>query len=503
MKKSTNLFRFCISVNLLLSTISTMLAQNWSVLGNSGINPTLHFLGTTDNLPLLFRVNNQRAGQIDPSKTNTFFGFLTDGAASTGQSNTAIGNHAMSANTSGSKNTALGKDALLFNTTGSENTACGVASLSKNTIGVWNTAIGHGALFSSTTAYANTAVGDLALTSNLSGVANTGIGEDALRRNTTGTGNSALGENALNFNISGSNNTGLGRSTSITNFSNATAVGYAATANANNKIRLGNANITSLESQVNLTVTSDRRFKKDFKEDVSGLDFILRLRPMTYRYDIHALNDFYGVNERIRAEASKGGESQQRAALELAELEERAQSAEQIRYSGFVAQEVEEAAAEIGYDFSGVYKPQNEKDNYGLRYAEFTVPLVKAVQEQQVILEKQAKQLEELQALVQDLRTQTSLSKGTENPSDWTPLSISPNPSKGMLVLEGNLRNDSDLNISIFDQQGKLVQTEALGMRSAGLNIYHLDLQKLPNGIYFLHTIMDGKVISKPLVLCR
>ena len=50
-------------------------------------------------------------------------------------------------------------------------------------------------------------------------------------------------------------------------------------------------------------------------------------------------------------------------------------------HTGFIAQEVEAAAREIGYDFHGVVLPQNEKDNYGLRYAEFVVPIVKAVQE--------------------------------------------------------------------------------------------------------------------------
>jgi hypothetical protein len=54
---------------------------------------------------------------------------------------------------------------------------------------------------------------------------------------------------------------------------------------------------------------------------------------------------------------------------------------ENIRYTGFIAQEVEKAAKDVGYDFSGVDSPQNEQSLYGLRYAEFTVPLVKAVQE--------------------------------------------------------------------------------------------------------------------------
>ena len=50
-------------------------------------------------------------------------------------------------------------------------------------------------------------------------------------------------------------------------------------------------------------------------------------------------------------------------------------------YTGFVAQDVEKAARELNYDFSGVDAAKNDKDLYGLRYSEFVVPLVKAVQE--------------------------------------------------------------------------------------------------------------------------
>ncbi|MCW5898298.1 MAG: hypothetical protein KIT10_03425 [Flavobacteriales bacterium] len=39
--------------------------------------------------------------------------------------------------------------------------------------------------------------------------------------------------------------------------------------------------------------------------------------------------------------------------------------------------------------------PKNSADHYGLRYATFTVPLVKAVQEQQQQIEAQRQQLDE------------------------------------------------------------------------------------------------------------
>jgi len=68
-----------------------------------------------------------------------------------------------------------------------------------------------------------------------------------------------------------------------------------------------------------------------------------------------------------------------------------------IVYSGFIGQEVEAAAREVGYDFSGVVPPQNEQDHYSLRYAEFVVPLVKAVQEQQKMIEQMQNRIAELE----------------------------------------------------------------------------------------------------------
>ena len=55
------------------------------------------------------------------------------------------------------------------------------------------------------------------------------------------------------------------------------------------------------------------------------------------------------------------------------------------------------------YDFSGVDKPKNENDMYGLRYSEFVVPLVKAMQEQQQMINELRKQNADLQKRVLDL----------------------------------------------------------------------------------------------------
>ena len=76
---------------------------------------------------------------------------------------------------------------------------------------------------------------------------------------------------------------------------------------------------------------------------------------------------------------------------------------EKIIFSGFLAQEVEQAAKAIGYDFSGLDKPANENSFYGLRYAEFVVPLVKAIQEQQQMIQALQKANEEQKKMIENL----------------------------------------------------------------------------------------------------
>jgi hypothetical protein len=65
--------------------------------------------------------------------------------------------------------------------------------------------------------------------------------------------------------------------------------------------------------------------------------------------------------------------------------------------SGFIAQDVLKAAKAVGYDFDGVNKPQHDKDNYSIAYSQFVVPLVKAVQEQQAMIESLLKRIEQLE----------------------------------------------------------------------------------------------------------
>ena len=200
---------------------------------------------------------------------------------------------------------------------------------------------------------------------DISGSKTVGIGASVNIDNQDGI---AIGEAAT---VKGDYSIAYGSNTSVTR-ENSIALGNGVSINTDNTITIGNDQVTSIRGTVNWTTLSDGRYKTDVQENVVGLDFINQLRPVSYEL-----------------KSQKG-----------------------IRYSGFIAQEVEVVAESIGYDFSGVKKPQNADDIYGLRYAEFVVPLTKAVQEldeqyqvnEQVILKNEEK-LAQYKNAIADLKT--------------------------------------------------------------------------------------------------
>jgi hypothetical protein len=78
---------------------------------------------------------------------------------------------------------------------------------------------------------------------------------------------------------------------------------------------------------------------------------------------------------------------------------------ENIPQTGFIAQEVEQAAKELNYDFSGVTPPKGNSKIYSLQYASFVVPLVKGMQEQQQQIELLQKENTDLKKRLEKLET--------------------------------------------------------------------------------------------------
>ena len=286
-----------------------------------------------------------------------------------GESQVAIGNKSLQ-NSNGNDNVAIGTNSLQNNTVGASNTAIGFQSLYFNTVGFSNTAIGYQSLYKSTDGYFNVAVGANSLYNTTSGNSNVAIGTDALKANITGTHNTAIGYMA--------NSTG-------TNLINTSGVGYNANPTASNTIVFGDASIISIGGIVSWSTVSDGRFKKNIKENIIGLDFILKLRPITYQLNMDALAKFKNTPDNLRLKESE--------LLKQKEV-----------YSGFIAQEVEKASKETGYNFHGVDKPKNKQSLYGLRYAEFVVPLVKGMQEQNEELNTIENQLTNLQKEIDEIK---------------------------------------------------------------------------------------------------
>jgi hypothetical protein len=165
---------------------------------------------------------------------------------------------------------------------------------------------------------------------------------------------------------------GTGADATIDGISNSVVIGKDARSTGDNQVRLGNTLTSSIGGIVGFTNLSDGRYKRNVQEAVKGLDFIMKLRPVTYQLDIAGISSKLNINADVQTK--KG-------------MDENGKTI----FSGFVAQEVEQASKEAGYNFSGVDKPKNDADMYGLRYAEFVVPIVKALQEQQqMILELKA-----------------------------------------------------------------------------------------------------------------
>ena len=367
----------------------------------------------------------------DHGDYNSAFGPEVMTSNTAGSFNTAIGFQALQENKTGNQATAIGMDAMRYanntltpftnknvavgyaalqghpnntDNTGNSNTAIGYESLTANRTGNDNTAVGKGSLYRNTFGEGNTANGFETLSANTEGNNNTGSGYRSLYSNISGINNTAVGVNALYFNETGSQNTAVGRSAyfDLTGLSNTTCLGHTAggIVDVSNRIEIGNTSVTWIGGEVGWSTYSDARIKDNVTANVPGLSFISRLRPVTYNLNIQRQNEMVHTGERL--------ESDWPGKYDI----------EKIKMTGFIAQEVEQAANDAGYDFSGVEIPKDPNDLYSLRYSDFVVPLVKAVQEmnatdidlrelisnQQEIIETLRTELETLKAEVAAMR---------------------------------------------------------------------------------------------------
>lgn len=283
---------------------------------------------------------------------NLFIGTRTGESNIDGAQNTFVGRRTGVSNSSGGQNSFYGEQAGQGNTTGSDNSYFGKSAGSHGIAGTENAFFGSSAGLVS------------------QGSANTFIGYSSGSGNGNGNDNTFIGNDSGNA--------------SMTTVNNSIAIGKLAEVNSDNQARIGDSNVDDIGGFAAWTNLSDGRFKIKVEESVKGLDFIQKLHPVTYQFDLPKLNVFlYGKEKADNLTIN--------------------QDKSNTRFTGFIAQEVEAAARETGYYFSGVKTPKNEHDHYGLRYAEFVVPLVKGMQEQQEIIEKLEQENLEMREIYEEL----------------------------------------------------------------------------------------------------
>lgn len=231
-------------------------------------------------------------------------------------------------------------------------------SNSSNTSSSNNVAVGHSAL-----------VGSIGLSSN-----NVAIGQSALSGG-TGSNNTAIGQaagaacNGCNNNViigrqantpTGQGHVIIGVNNFINGGSNSILIGNGVNNSTSNRIQIGAGpnQIAFVNASLGWASTSDRRLKSDIKDSPLGLDFIKTIRPVSYY---------------------------------------RKADTEQKTEFGFIAQEIETALDNSGFSNTGILI-KTTNDMFAVHYNSFLPMTVKAVQEQQVLIEKLQKDNEELKA---------------------------------------------------------------------------------------------------------
>ena len=221
----------------------------------------------------------------------------------------------------------------------------------------------------------------------ITGQYNTATGAHSLE-NTTGGLNTAVGYGAGDALTSGTKNVYIGHDAeaSAGNVQNEVAIGQGVTGAGTNTVSIGNTQITAIKGQVAFSTYSDERIKRNIDDSKLGLNFIMKLRPVTYKMKNPADYPNELLEARFRDVPGNGPF--------VGEFERPAD--DENTYDGLIAQEVKEAMDEVGVNWSGWSK--NESDGKeGVQYGALTIPLIKAIQEQQKLIEKLEARIIELE----------------------------------------------------------------------------------------------------------
>jgi hypothetical protein len=275
-------------------------------------------------------------------------------SVTTGINNTIIGGLAGDAITTASSNVAIGKEALTSNVTGGRNVAIGQAALRDmdNAGNAYNIGIGYVAGQNITSGSGNTLMGGFAGDALTSGSNNVVVGYDAADNLLDGAQNTLVGDQVAGALTSGDENTYIGRraASSATTGNQNVAIGAGASlssATVSNEVNISNSSVIARfqGAASSWSFVSDARDKKEIEDLTLGVEFINKLKPRKFKWDLRD------------SDVDKDKEA-----------------------SGFVAQEIQQVLEETGINYSGIVDVNNP-DQYTVAQANIVPMLVKAIQE--------------------------------------------------------------------------------------------------------------------------
>jgi len=198
---------------------------------------------------------------------------------------------------------------------------------------------------------------------------------------------------------------------------------------------------------------------------------------------------------------------------------------QQVVYTGFVAQDVEKAAKELNYDFSGVDAAKSDKDLYALRYSDFVVPLVKAVQDLSKMNDEKDEAINNLKSEIRNLKSEMDELKSaiisnnhstTNEPAGQTSYKLQtanltsasleqnmPNPFRSATRINYMLPQQfSSAKIIITDKSGKTLKE--INVSGSGKGSVNVDASSLSAGAYQYSLYINGKLINtKQMVVIK
>ena len=187
-------------------------------------------------------------------------------------------------------------------------------------------------------------------------------------------------------------------------------------------------------------------------------------------------------------------------------------------HSGFIAQEVDSVADLCGFTSSIVHTPANETDPYGLAYAKFVVPLVKAVQEQQKMIDSLKQRQETTDSLLIVLQNccltgptnKTMQNNGDEQGNSQSIYNIelannavlyqnAPNPFGDGTTIKYFVPDNANAQIVFYDKFGR--QFKIFKIEEKGIGQLNVSASNLAAGMYSYSLIVNGKVADTKKML--